>query len=68
MSAGMSRMTLPDGTVLWGKTGGRHGYNTGMGASRDLSRTLVYSVNSTNAKGEALNPVVMGIVMAAFSR
>ncbi|MGY4389239.1 serine hydrolase domain-containing protein [Streptomyces sp. TE12347] len=68
MSAGMSRMTLPDGTVLWGKTGGRHGYNTAMGASRDLSRTLVYSVNSTNAKGEELNPVVMGIVMAAFAR
>lgn len=68
MTAGMSRITLPDGTVLWGKSGGRHGYNTGMGATRDLSRTLVYSVNSTNAKGEDMNPVVMGIVMAAFAK
>ncbi|MFB6821758.1 serine hydrolase domain-containing protein [Streptomyces virginiae] len=68
MTAGLSRIALPDGTVLWGKSGGRHGYNTGMGATRDLSRTVVYSVNSTNAKGEETNPVVMGIVMAAFAR
>ncbi|MFJ6481820.1 MULTISPECIES: serine hydrolase domain-containing protein [unclassified Streptomyces] len=68
MTAGMSRVTLPDGTVLWGKSGGRHGYSTGMGATRDLSRTLVYSVNATNAKGEETNPVVLGIVMAAFAR
>ncbi|MFD4864686.1 serine hydrolase domain-containing protein [Streptomyces sp. NPDC058412] len=68
LTAGLSRIVLPDGTVAWGKSGGRYGYNTGIGATRDLSRTLVYSVNSTNAKGEDTNPVVLGIVMAAFAR
>ncbi|MFJ4780469.1 serine hydrolase domain-containing protein [Streptomyces sp. NPDC088762] len=68
LSAGLSRIVLPDGTVAWGKSGGRHGYNTAIGATRDLSRTLVYSVNSTNAKGEDTNPVALGIVMAAFAR
>ncbi|MFE2524241.1 serine hydrolase domain-containing protein [Streptomyces sp. NPDC059382] len=68
LTAGMSRIVLPDGTVAWGKTGGRHGYTTGMGATRDLSRTLVYSVNSTDAKGPDTNPVALGIVMAAFTK
>ncbi|WP_371618136.1 serine hydrolase domain-containing protein [Streptomyces sp. NBC_00454] len=68
LTAGMSRIVLPDGTVAWGKTGGRHGYNTAIGGTRDLSRTLVYSVNSTNAKGEDTNPVALGIVMAAFAK
>lgn len=67
-TAGMSRMVLPDGTVAWGKTGSRHGYNTAIGGTRDLSRTLVYSVNSTDAKGQDMNPVALGIVMAAFAR
>ncbi|WP_308363094.1 MULTISPECIES: serine hydrolase domain-containing protein [unclassified Streptomyces] len=68
LTAGMSRIVLPDGTVAWGKSGGRHGYNTAIGATRDLSRTLVYSVNSTNAKGQDMNPVALGIVMAAFAK
>ncbi|MFD9335732.1 serine hydrolase domain-containing protein [Streptomyces sp. NPDC060028] len=68
LTAGLSRLVLPDGTVAWGKTGGRYGYNTAIGATRDLSRTLVYSVNSTNAKGEDMNPVALGIVMAAFAK
>ncbi|WP_329378729.1 beta-lactamase family protein [Streptomyces sp. NBC_01351] len=68
LSAGMAKLVLPDGTVAWGKTGGRHGYNTAIGATRDLSRTLVYSVNATNAKGEDMNPVALGIVMAAFAK
>ncbi|GAA3376264.1 serine hydrolase domain-containing protein [Streptomyces sannanensis] len=67
-TAGLSRIVLPDGTVAWGKTGGRYGYNTAIGATRDLSRTLVYSVNSIDAKGENMNPVAMDIVLAAFAR
>ncbi|WP_046776347.1 serine hydrolase domain-containing protein [Streptomyces yangpuensis] len=67
MTAGLSRLVLPDGTVAWGKTGGRHGYNTAIGATRDLSRTLVYSVNATDAKGQDMNRVALGIVMAAFT-
>ncbi|WP_405488336.1 serine hydrolase domain-containing protein [Streptomyces sp. NBC_00096] len=68
LTAGMSRIVLPDGTVAWGKTGGRYGYNTAIGGTRDLSRTLVYSVNSTDAKGQDMNPVALGIVMAAFAK
>ncbi|MBL1084981.1 beta-lactamase family protein [Streptomyces actinomycinicus] len=40
------------GKVIWGKTGSRPGYATVIAATRDLSRTLVYSVNSTDAKGD----------------
>ncbi|MEU8776403.1 serine hydrolase domain-containing protein [Streptomyces sp. NPDC048606] len=66
-TAGLRRFVLADGTVAWGKTGGRHGYNTAIGATRDLSRTLVYSVNSTDAKGRDMNKVAFGIVSAAFA-
>ncbi|MEU6863114.1 serine hydrolase domain-containing protein [Streptomyces sp. NPDC046876] len=68
LTAGMSRIVLPDGTVAWGKTGGRHGYTTAIGATRDLSRTLVYSVNATDAKGKDMNKVAYGIVAAAFAK
>ncbi|MDX3535802.1 serine hydrolase [Streptomyces sp. MB09-01] len=68
LTAGMKKFVLPDGTVAWGKTGGRYGYNTAIGGTRDLSRTLVYSVNSTDAKGQDMNKVALNIVMAAFAR
>ncbi|WP_405716877.1 serine hydrolase domain-containing protein [Streptomyces sp. NBC_00046] len=64
-SAGLSVMRL-GGREVWGKTGGRWGYNTAVAATRDLSRTLVYSVNSTDAKGDDMNPTAMNIVVAAF--
>ncbi|MEE1767696.1 histidine kinase dimerization/phosphoacceptor domain-containing protein [Streptomyces sp. JV185] len=64
-SAGLSVMRL-GGREVRGKTGGRWGYNTAVAATRDLSRTLVYSVNSTDAKGEGMNPTAMNIVVAAF--
>ncbi|MFE5091561.1 serine hydrolase domain-containing protein [Streptomyces sp. NPDC056638] len=64
-SVGLS-MTKLGGREVWGKTGGRWGYNTAVAATRDLSRTLVYSVNATDAKGEGMNPTAMNIVVAAF--
>ncbi|WP_327700350.1 serine hydrolase domain-containing protein [Streptomyces sp. NBC_00459] len=67
MSAGLQRYVTPDGTELWLKSGGRWGYNTVIAATRDLSRTLVYSVNSTDAKGQGMNPVAARIVQAAFT-
>ncbi|MFE6037277.1 serine hydrolase domain-containing protein [Streptomyces sp. NPDC056452] len=63
--AGLSVMTL-GGREVWGKTGGRYGYNSLVAATRDLSRTLVYSVNSTDAKGQDVNATAMNIVVAAF--
>ncbi|MFD5547858.1 serine hydrolase domain-containing protein [Streptomyces goshikiensis] len=67
-TAGMQRFVLPDGTVAYGKTGSRYGYSTLIGGTRDLSRTLVYSVNSTDAKGPATKGVTLGIIMAAFTK
>ncbi|CAL9436382.1 serine hydrolase domain-containing protein [Streptomyces sp. enrichment culture] len=55
-----------DGQVFWGKSGARYGYSAFIGGTRDLRRTLVYSVNSTDAKGTARNPVVDAITAAAL--
>ncbi|GAA4915484.1 serine hydrolase domain-containing protein [Nonomuraea thailandensis] len=66
-TSGMSRMVLPGGIVGYGKTGSRYGYASGVGATRDLSRTLVYSVNSTDAKASGQNGRTLGIVVASFS-
>ncbi|MEU3617479.1 serine hydrolase domain-containing protein [Streptomyces sp. NPDC006872] len=64
-SAGLTRFEA-DGQVYWVKSGGRYGYNSAVAATRDLSRTLVYSVNSTDAKSEDANPVVTRIITAAL--
>jgi D-alanyl-D-alanine carboxypeptidase len=49
--AALERFEL-NGKVIWGKTGSRPGYATVIAATRDLTRTLVYSVTSTDAKGD----------------
>ncbi|MFF2524651.1 serine hydrolase domain-containing protein [Streptomyces liangshanensis] len=64
-SAGLSVITL-GGRQVWGKTGSRWGYTTAIGATRDLSRTLVYSVNATDAKGDGMNPRALSLMVAAF--
>jgi D-alanyl-D-alanine carboxypeptidase len=64
-SAGLQRYES-EGRVYWFKSGARYGYSTAVAATRDLSRTVVYSVNDTNAKDESGNPVVQGIVRAAL--
>ncbi|MGW0708109.1 serine hydrolase domain-containing protein [Streptomyces sp. NPDC002643] len=64
-SVGLSMKKL-GGREVWGKTGGRWGYNTAIAATRDGSRTLVYSVNSTDAKGQDMNEVAMNVLIAAF--
>ncbi|MFI9205049.1 serine hydrolase domain-containing protein [Streptomyces sp. NPDC053048] len=65
-TSGLSTQKLPDGTVVWGKTGSRHGYVNGFAATRNLSRTIVYSVASTHAKttDKKLDPVVARIITA----
>ncbi|MGM9347404.1 MULTISPECIES: serine hydrolase domain-containing protein [Streptomyces] len=64
-SAGLQYQEV-DGQVFWGKSGARYGYSAFIGGTRDLSRTLVYSVNSTDAKGTARNPVADAITAAAL--
>ncbi|CAG7649332.1 D-aminopeptidase [Paenibacillus solanacearum] len=65
MSMGMMRTEI-NGMTFWGKTGARPGYANGMFATRDLQRKVVYSVNSTDAKGPDQNVLGLKIGMAAF--
>ncbi|MEU2242029.1 serine hydrolase domain-containing protein [Streptomyces sp. NPDC018338] len=64
-SAGLSMKRL-GGREVWGKTGGRWGYNSAIASTRDGARTLVYSVNSTDAKGQDMNPTALGLMVAAY--
>ncbi|WP_435973796.1 serine hydrolase domain-containing protein [Streptomyces sp. Qhu_M48] len=64
-SAGLSMKRL-GGREVWGKTGGRWGYNTAVASTRDGARTLVYSVNSTDAKGQDMNPTALNVMVAAY--
>ncbi|MGV9233949.1 serine hydrolase domain-containing protein [Streptomyces nigra] len=66
MGAGLERFEL-NGKVIWGKTGSRPGYHTVVAATRDLSRTVVYSVNSTDAKGDGL-AIAQRFAFPAFNR
>lgn len=65
MSAGLQRFAY-GGEVYWLKSGARYGCSAVVVATRDLSRTLVYSVNSTYAKGESMNKVAQRIASAAL--
>ncbi|MFC5015195.1 MULTISPECIES: serine hydrolase domain-containing protein [Streptomyces] len=64
-SAGLEYKKVGD-QVFWGKSGSRYGYSALVGGTRDLSRTLVYSVNATDAKSADPNPVLDAITAAAL--
>ncbi len=64
-SAGLQRFEH-GGRVCWIKSGARYGYSALLGVTRYLSRTLVPSVNSTDAQGESMNPVAERIATAAL--
>ncbi|WP_316775011.1 serine hydrolase domain-containing protein [Streptomyces sasae] len=66
-SAGLQRFAY-QGRVYWLKSGARYGYSSVVAGTRDLSRTLVYSVGSTDAKGEEMNPVAQRIALAALKQ
>ncbi|MFE6197036.1 serine hydrolase domain-containing protein [Streptomyces sp. NPDC057838] len=66
-SAGLSMKVL-GGREVWGKTGGRWGYNAALASTRDGSRTLVYSVNATDAKGRDMNRVAQDLMVAVYGR
>ncbi|MGC0418053.1 serine hydrolase domain-containing protein [Embleya sp. AB8] len=46
-AAGLMSTPLPDGRVLWGKSGHDEGYASGVFATRDLSVRGVFSVSNT---------------------
>jgi D-alanyl-D-alanine carboxypeptidase len=64
-SAGLEYQEV-DGKVFWGKSGSRYGYSALIAGTRDLSRTLVHSVNATDAKSAEPNPVLDAITVAAL--
>ncbi|GHE39284.1 hypothetical protein GCM10017771_58000 [Streptomyces capitiformicae] len=66
-SVGLSMKKL-GGREVWGKTGGRWGYTTVIASTRDGSRTLVYSVNATDAKGQDMNKVAQSVMVATYGR
>jgi D-alanyl-D-alanine carboxypeptidase len=49
--AGLTRFDVA-GTIFWGKSGDRPGYNNGLAAARNLSRKLAYSVNTLRMGGD----------------
>jgi len=65
-STGLMRSVLPNGLTGWGKTGSRPGYTSGVFATRDLSRVLVYSLNPTGNKDGSEMPYVIKIASATF--
>ncbi|MFD8087185.1 serine hydrolase domain-containing protein [Kitasatospora sp. NPDC059722] len=64
MSMGLERLEQ-SGVVIWGKTGSRPGYTSGVFATRDLGRTVVYSVNPTGLDG-AENRYSLKVLVTAF--
>ncbi|MFE6056689.1 serine hydrolase domain-containing protein [Kitasatospora sp. NPDC056446] len=64
-AGGMLRTVLPDGTEVWGKTGSRPGYSSGVFATRDLSRTVVIGLNPTGVSGEEF-PTLWKLVTTGF--
>ncbi|WP_151775508.1 serine hydrolase domain-containing protein [Streptomyces abyssomicinicus] len=63
---GLERFAI-NGLEVWGKTGSRPGYHTVVAATRNLSRTVVYSVNSTDARGDGL-AIAQRFAFPAFNR
>ncbi|MFD4657334.1 serine hydrolase domain-containing protein [Kitasatospora sp. NPDC058444] len=64
MSMGLERLAA-GGIVAWGKTGSRPGSTSGVFATRDLARKVVYSVDPTAVDGTA-TPYAIGLLTSAF--
>jgi D-alanyl-D-alanine carboxypeptidase len=60
------KTTMPNGLTAWGKTGSRPGYTSGLFATRDLSRVLVYSLNPTGNKDGSEAPYIQKIAAAVL--
>lgn len=63
-SVALMSFPLPDGTLLWGKTGHDPGYASGAFTSPDLSRRAVYAVG-TDSFGDGAAPRISGRLAAA---
>jgi D-alanyl-D-alanine carboxypeptidase len=63
-SQGLMKVTV-NGMTVWGKTGSRYGYSSGVFATRGLERKLTYSVNPTVKSADGQPPIVQSIAAAA---
>jgi len=65
--AGLMSTKLPNGAVLWGKTGHDDGYANGMFATRDLSIRAVYSVSNLSVDFSAPSPLSARLIAAVLT-
>ncbi|MFI7358052.1 serine hydrolase domain-containing protein [Streptomyces avidinii] len=67
-SVGLMSVPLPDGSVLWGKTGSDPGYRSGVFASQDLNRRAVYAIGTSSSpdNGAGAVAVAQRLALAAF--
>ncbi|CAL9437245.1 serine hydrolase domain-containing protein [Streptomyces sp. enrichment culture] len=65
--AALERLEV-NGREVWGKGGSRPGYTAAIAATKDLSRTLVFSANSTDAKGDGQQAAAQRLAFPAFNR
>ncbi|MFE5583323.1 serine hydrolase domain-containing protein [Kitasatospora sp. NPDC056531] len=65
--AGLMSTPLPNGTVLWGKTGHDDGYANGMFATRDLSVRAVYSISNLGLDFGAPTPLSNRLLVAVLN-
>jgi D-alanyl-D-alanine carboxypeptidase len=64
---GLLAYTLPNGVTLWGHTGETPGYASGVFATRDLTRTLVYAITPVGpASGSQVLAAELRITLAAY--
>ncbi len=63
-SQGLMKLEL-NGVVVWGKTGSRYGYASGVFATADLARKVAYSVNPTVKSPDGQPVTVLKIAEAA---
>jgi D-alanyl-D-alanine carboxypeptidase len=54
-----------NGLMVWGKTGSRYGYASGIFATKDLERKVAYSVNPTTKSQDGQPLIVQKIAAAA---
>ncbi|MEV5972174.1 serine hydrolase domain-containing protein [Streptomyces sp. NPDC051921] len=63
---GLMYVPMPDGSVVWGKTGSDPGYRSGVFASPDLERRMVYAVGTASAESNGAPPASQRLALAAL--
>ncbi|MFK0254269.1 serine hydrolase domain-containing protein [Streptomyces sp. NPDC090445] len=64
--AGLLRAELPDGTVVWGKTGSMEPYTSGLFGTADGRRVLTYAYTGVTRDPEVQRTRALDLVAAAF--